>query len=152
MHFNEGKNKRVVTKMSATCHRALKLYAEAFHMTCSEVLYAACRAMFHKQAQVCDVMSGILEECEIPLDKRADRACFGYSCLACKHITACKCGVYKGVVEIGDEFLTHVNPSGAAALQSMQLSAGQRPQSFPQLRSFEEVSATQRDDLVKSLK
>jgi len=151
-HFNEGKNARVVTKMSITCHRALKMYARAFDMTCGEVLYAACRAMFHKQALACDVMAGILIECEIPLDKRADRACFGFSCMTCKHLTACTCGVYKGVVEIKDQYLKAVNPSGAAALQAMQLSAGQRPQSFPQLSSFEEVSATHRDDLVKQEK
>jgi|TARA_R100000084_G_scaffold80662_1_gene37166 hypothetical protein len=151
-HFNEGKNARVGTKMSTTCHRALKMYAKAFHMTCGEVLYAACRAMFHKQALVCDVMSGILDECGIPLDKRADRVCFGFACMPCKHQTACKCGVYKGVVEIEDEFLHCVKPSGAAVLQAMQLSAGQRPQSFPQLSSFVEVSAAQRDDLVNLVK
>ena len=149
--LNEGKNARVVTRMSDTCHQALKMYAKAFHMTCGEVLYAACRAMFHKQALVCDVMSDILDECEIPLDKRADRACYGFSCIACKHQTACKCGVYKGVVEIEDEYLHRVKPSGAAALQAMQISAGQMPQSFPSLEPFDEVSPPHPSELVKPL-
>ena len=134
------KNARVVCKMSYTCLKALKMYAKRFHMRSHEVLYHFTRCGFHKQAQVCGVMREIFEECDIPLDKRADRDCYGFSCMACKHQTACRAGVYKGVVEISDEFLGSVLPSGAAALQSMQLSAGQRPQSFPQLEPFDNVS------------
>ncbi len=133
--LNEGKNQRVVTKMSDTCHQALKMYAEAFHLNVGEVLYSACRVMFHKQAQFCDVVAGIFEECEIPLDKRADRECFGFSCMTCKHQTACRTGIYKGVVEIKDEYLASVNTAGAVALSLMQSHNEQVPQDFPSLNA-----------------
>ena len=147
--LNEGKNQRVVTKMSDTCHQALKMYAEAFHLNVGEVLYSACRMMFHKQAQFCDVVAGIFEECEIPLDKRADRECFGFSCMACKHQTACRTGIYKGVVEIKDEYLPSVNATGAVALSAMQSANGQESQDFP---SLGEKPVTRHRPRVKQLK
>lgn len=139
-HENEGKNARVVCRMSHTCHKALKMYAKTYHMRAHEVLYHFTRCGFHKQALVCNAMQEIFDECGIHIDKRADRDCYGFSCMACKHKTACSAGVYKGVVEISDEFKNSVMPSGAAALQSMQISAGQRPQSFPQLEVFDNNS------------
>ena len=131
--LNEGKNARVVTKMSDTCRKALKMYAAAFGRTSSEVLYEATRCMLHTQAQSCDVTQAVLDNCEIPPDKRVGRPCFGFSCMSCKHEKACRTGVYKGVCEIDEEYIAHVNPVGAASLQSMQKAWGQVPQDYPQL-------------------
>ena len=131
--LNEGKNARVVTKMSETCRKALKMYAAAFGRTSDQVLYEFTRCQLHTQAQICDVAKSILDSCEIPPDKRVGRPCWGHSCMACKHEKACRTGFYKGVCEVDDQYMAAVNPVGAATLQALQTAWGQVPQDFPQL-------------------
>lgn len=150
--LNAGKNARVVTKMSETCRKALKMYAAAFHRTSSEVLYEATRCMLHTQAQTCDVTQAILDNCGIPPDKRVGRPCFGYSCMACKHQTACRTGLYKGVCEIDEEYIAHVNPVGAASLQAMQKAWRQAPQNYPQLPQQKNVPLAHRSAFTRQLK
>ena len=131
--LNQGKNARVVTKMSETCRRALKMYAAAKDRTTDHVLYEFTRCQLHTEAQVDDVTKGILDSCKIPPDKRVGRPCWGFSCMSCKHATACRTGFYKGVCEIDDQYIESVNPVGAATLQALQATWGQKPQDFPQL-------------------
>ena len=130
---NIGKNARVVTKMSETCKKALKMYAEMVGMNMGDVLYECTRIHLHTQAGCCNFITNMFKQLGIPLDKRAGKPCFAHTCLVCKHATACKTGRYDGVVELHDDRLHLVTASGAAALNLIQAEAGQKCQEFPEL-------------------
>lgn len=124
--------KRTVVPMSDDCHAALKQYAAFYGMSMSEVLYNCTRMQFHTQAQHCQFVDDMLDKLDIPLDKRAGKECFSALCFGCKHLTACKTGVYKGVVEMNDKLMKRnpLKPSGKQIVADMQTRHGQRPQFF----------------------
>ena len=122
--------KRVVVQMSDTCHKALKQYAAFYEMTMSEVLYNCARMQFHKQALVCEVVVDMFDKLDIDVDKRSTKPCFSFMCFGCKHATACKVGLYKGVVELEGPCLDNdlVLPNGKTEIAKLQIEAGQEPQ------------------------
>lgn len=92
--------KRIAVSMSDDCAAILKEYAAFFGVTQSEAMYELARASIHNHAINCKKVSSMLEMRDKSLDKRAGKPCYtGYSCLACKHRTACTAGVYKGLYE-----------------------------------------------------
>ena len=99
--------KRVVVQMSDDCHKALKQYAAFYEMTMSEVLYNCTRMQFHTQLGVCTFVEDMFNKLHIAPDKRASKPCFSFMCFSCKHSTACKAGVYKGVVELAGPCMDH---------------------------------------------
>ncbi len=122
--------KRVVVQMSDDCHKALKQYAAFYEMTMSEVLYNCTRMQFHTQLGVCTFVEDMFNKLHIAPDKRASKPCFSFMCFSCKHSTACKAGVYKGVVELAGPCMDHnlVTKNGQEKVSSLQKSAGQYPQ------------------------
>lgn len=122
--------KRVVVQMSDDCHKALKQYAAFYGMTMSEVLYQCTRMQFHTQREKCKYVGGMLDNLDIAPDKRASKPCFSFLCFSCKHLTACKTGLYKGVCEVHDEIFEKdiLTDSGKRALTKLQRSADQLPQ------------------------
>lgn len=122
--------KRVVVQMSDTCHKALKQYAAFYVMTMSEVLYNCTRMQFHKQAMTCEFVDDMFDKLSIDLDKRANKPCFSFLCFGCKYATACKTGLYEGVVRLEGTCLDSdlVTPVGKANINILQIEAGQEPQ------------------------
>lgn len=122
--------KRVVVQMADTCHKALKQYAAFYGMTMSEVLYNCTRMQFHKQASDCEFVEDMFDKLDIDLDKRALKPCFSFLCFGCKHVTACKVGLYKGVVELTGLCVDNdlVTPEGKTKVTKFQIEAGQEPQ------------------------
>jgi len=86
--------------MSDECHAVLKDFANAYNMTMSEVLYECARANIHKMSKDCPYVSHIFKYKQITPDKRLDKSCYGQACFACKHITSCRTGLYKGEFEL----------------------------------------------------
>lgn len=117
--------KRVVVQMSDDCHKALKQYAAFYGMTMSEVLYNCTRMQFHKQKHLCKYVNTLLNQLGIATDKRSYKPCFSFLCFNCKHLTACKTGVYQGLVEFDDDVLAKdlFTEKGKEMLTQLELSA-----------------------------
>ena len=113
--------KRVVVTMSDECHKALKQYAAFYGKTMDEVLYHNTRAAFHKQALVCSVVEDIFRRLGITNDKRQEKPCFGFLCNGCVHSTACRTGVYQGVVVIEERLTELLKETGKSAVSAMQI-------------------------------
>jgi len=112
--------KRVVVTMSDECHKALKQYAAFYGNTMGEVLYHNTRAAFHKQALICNVVEDLFRKLGITNDKRQDKPCFGFMCNACVHSTACRTGVYQGVVVVEDHLAELLKDPGKSLVSAMQ--------------------------------
>ena len=122
--------KRVVVQMSDECHAALKQYAAFYGMPMSEVLYQCTRMQLHTQRQYCEYTDNVLRNLGIKSDKRANKPCFDFRCFNCKHVTACKAGLYEGVTVFREEIFERdvLTKKGVKALIDLQRSAGQKPQ------------------------
>ena len=143
--------KRVVVQMSDECHSALKQYAAFYDMTMSEVLYNCTRMQFHSQSLGCQFVENMLDKLQINLDKRASKECFSFLCFSCKHMTACKTGYYKGVVEFEDTYVKRdaIKPVGKKFVSEMQMRHGQQPQwTKDQWPEEDEGTATHISDLA----
>ena len=92
--------KKVQVQMSDQCHAMLKDYANAWDMTMSEVLYEATRCLMHKSCDSCAFIEHMFKYREITQDKRVSKSCYGHRCFACKHVTACRTGIYKDDFEM----------------------------------------------------
>lgn len=86
--------------MSDHCHSVLKVYANAFDMTMSEVLYESTRHHIHKSSLSCGFVRSLFQWKKVIRDKRLTKPCYGFPCFGCNNVTACKTGVYKGTYEI----------------------------------------------------
>ena len=122
--------KRVVVQMSDACHKALKQYAAFYDTTMSQVLYNCTRMQFHKQAEVCEFVDDMFDKLDIEIDKRAAKPCFSYMCFGCQRLTACKTGLYDGVVVLSKTCIDNdlVTEAGKYKIAQLQKSAGQEPQ------------------------
>ncbi len=122
--------KRVVVQMSDECHIALKQYAAFYGMTMGEVLYAAARKSFHKQAKFCLFLQGVFKNLGITRDKRCNKQCCGFLCHMCTKETACTAGVYEGAVEVDQKFMRFITEEGRACINQMQEAYDQPCQTF----------------------
>lgn len=95
--------KKVQVQMSDQCHAMLKDYANAWNMTMSEVLYEATRCAMHKNSESCSFIEHMFKYRQIAQDKRVPKSCYGHRCFACKHVTACRTGIYKNEFEMSPE-------------------------------------------------
>ena len=122
--------KRVVVQMSDECHAALKQYAAFYGMPMTEVLYQCTRMQLHTQRQYCEYTEDLLNKLHISKDKRAGKPCFSFMCFNCKHLTACKAGLYEGVTEFREEILERglLNEQGKQKLTLLQRGWGQKAQ------------------------
>ena len=122
--------KRVVVQMSDECHAALKQYAAFYGMPMSEVLYQCTRMQLHTQRQYCTYTEDLLSKLGITKDKRAGKPCFSFMCFNCKHLTACKAGLYDGVTEFREEILERdlLTEEGKQKLTILQRGWGQKAQ------------------------
>ena len=95
--------KKVQVQMSDECHAILKDFANAWGLTMSEVLYESTRCHIHKFSETCPYVSDLFKYKQITKDKRLTKSCYGQACFACKHITSCRTGIYKGEYELAKE-------------------------------------------------
>ena len=118
--------KRVVVQMSDDCHKVLKAYAAFYDMTMSEVLYGCTRMQLHNQLDTCEFVEDVFKKLSIAQDKRALKPCFSYLCFSCKHATACRAGIYEGVVELTGPCIDHnlVTQWGQDKITAMQEESG----------------------------
>ena len=84
--------------------RAIKLYAETWGVTISDVLKSAALQHVNQHALCCKKVKSVLESIDFTYDKRASKSCFGFPCRACRHSTACRTGIYEGAWEIAPQF------------------------------------------------
>jgi len=96
--------KRVVVQLSDQDAQVLKLYAAKWGLTLSQALEEMSRSHIHGQAATCTFSRDLLNNEDVPIDKRAGKECFGFACRVCAHTTACRCGVYQGYWEIDDRY------------------------------------------------
>ena len=85
--------KKVQVQMSDECHSILKSYAAFFGLTMSEVLYQFTRQEVQQHAVHCKYVSQLIESHDVPIDKRVDKPCWGFSCLVCAHSAKCITGL-----------------------------------------------------------
>jgi len=95
--------------MPEKCHALLKDYANAFDMTMSEVMYESMRCFVHKHSDCCGYISALFTFRKIVADKRLTKECYGHGCFACKHLVACKTGIYQGNWEMSPKVKEYIN-------------------------------------------
>ena len=127
-----GKTERVQVKMTPECKAVLKSYAETYGMTLDQVLYRCTRLNFHRQAAFCDLMEGMMDLQGIKPEGGHDKPCYGFLCNNCEKETACRAGVYDGVIDFKQKLRRFVKPHGIELIHAMQKAAGQPCQEFPQ--------------------
>ena len=110
----------VQVKMSDECHKALKQHAAFLGVPMGELLYRFARFGFHEQAHCCTWMKSTLSHLSIQLDKGSDKPCFGFRCNACTNRTACRTGVYKGLMQIPEHLKHTLTPHGLAVMEEME--------------------------------
>lgn len=127
-----GKTERVQVKMTPECKAVLKSYAETYGMTLDTVLYRCTRTNFHRQANFCDLMEGMMDLQGIKPEGGHDKPCYGFLCNNCEKETACRARIYDGVIDFKEKLRRFVKPHGVAVIHSIQRAAGQPCQEFPQ--------------------
>ena len=122
--------KRVVVSMPDDCHRALKQYAAFMGINMGDVIYELCKSQLHKQALSCEFTSDVLNKTGVELDKRVQKPCYGWRCLACTEEKACRVGIYGGVHLLPDKLLKSglATKYGMRELDKLQIDSGQTPQ------------------------
>ena len=85
--------KKAQVQMSDEFHSVLKSYAAFVGLTMSEVLYQFAHQEIQQQAVHCKFVKQLIESRDIPIDKRVDKPCWGFSCLVCDHTIKCKTGL-----------------------------------------------------------
>jgi hypothetical protein len=88
--------------------RAVKLYADTWDITISDVLKSAALQHVNQHALCCKKVNAVLESIDFTPDKRASKSCYGFPCRACKHTTACRTGIYEGEWEIEPKYEHYV--------------------------------------------
>jgi len=102
--------KRLVLTVPDEIAVLMKRYADYKNNTISNVCIELIKANIHKQAYVCKVIDGILEDLNIPIDKRAHKNCYGYACASCKHIDKCRVGLFDGSYEVTEDCAKNLKP------------------------------------------
>lgn len=100
--------KRLQVALTTEEARAIKLYAETWGVTISEVLKSAALQHVNQHALCCKKVKAVLESIDFTHDKRASKNCFGFPCRACKHTMACRTGIYEGEWEIEPKYEHYV--------------------------------------------
>lgn len=98
-------DKYVNVRMSEECHALLKEYAAFYEVPMGQVLYDFTRKELHNSALVCKKVESILVDREKPLDKRANKPCWGHGCYCCAKRVACQTGQYDGLIEVSPEYV-----------------------------------------------
>ena len=113
MHFFRAPSmKRIVVTLTDTDARLVKQYATFWDMTQSEFLAEATRSHIHGSALRCVFSRDLLANEKVPVDKRADRPCFGYACRCCAHTAKCRAGLYDGSWEPDVRYKHLLIPNG----------------------------------------
>lgn len=102
--------KRLVLTVPDEMASLMKRYANYKNNTISNVCIELIKANIHKQAYVCKIIDGILEDLNIPIDKRAHKNCYGYACASCKHIDKCRVGLFDGSYEVTEDCAKNLKP------------------------------------------
>lgn len=104
--------KRLQVTLTPEEAQAVKLYADTWGVTISEVLKSAALQHVNQHALCCKKVESVLASMDFTPDKRAAKSCYGFPCRACNHTTACRTGIYEGEWEIAPQY-EHYVPSGA---------------------------------------
>ena len=119
---------RVTVTMTRRQLKALKQYSSFFGRTQSEVLSDTLSFYLQSYAKTCLLMQDVFSKLKIATDKRAHKDCFGYRCHQCTNNTACRTGLYDGVVRVSENCRELMTIEGKKKLQAFQLANGQTPQ------------------------
>ena len=90
--------KKVLVTMSDECHSVLKQYAAFVGKTMSEVMYDFARQEIHNHQMLCKRVTAIRNNQDV--DKRTQKACWGFRCYRCKHADRCRVGMHEGLFEL----------------------------------------------------
>lgn len=96
-------DKRIAVTMNEECAAIFKEYCSFFKISQSDALYLFAKAAMQNHAYHCRKVDSIFTLRQQKLDKRAGKACFGFSCLSCAHTTRCTAGLYEGLFEVSAE-------------------------------------------------
>jgi len=96
--------KRLQVTLTTEEAQAIKLYAETWGVTISEVLKSAALQHVNQHALCCKKVDSVLASMDFTPDKRAGKSCYGFPCRACNHVTACRTGIYEGTWEIAPQY------------------------------------------------
>ena len=90
--------KKILVNVQESCHSIVKAYAGRFGKTMSEVILDFARSNIMKHASVCNITNSIVGfNTNVKRDKRSDKACWGYMCMACREKDRCLVGKYQGL-------------------------------------------------------
>ena len=128
----KGQEKTVNVKMPKRCHQVVQVLKAQYEVPMGDLMYYPARHEIHKQAASgCRYMLGVLKTHGIPLDKNAEKDCYGWRCKNCIHQPACNVGRYDGVFEIDEEMFNMYGTAKAAEMiVELQRKNGQEPQKF----------------------
>ena len=96
--------KRLQVVLTEEEAKAIKLYADTWDTTISEVLKSAALQHVNQHALCCKKVTSVLQSVEFTADKRAHKNCYGFACRACNHVAMCRTGLYEGFFEIAPQF------------------------------------------------
>ena len=88
--------KRLQVVLTEEEAKAIKLYADTWDTTISEVLKSAALQHVNQHALCCKKVTSVLKSVEFTADKRAHKNCYGFACRACNHVAMCRTGLYEG--------------------------------------------------------
>lgn len=96
-------DKRIAVTMDEDCAAILKEYCSFFKISQSDALYLFAKSAVQNHAFHCKKVESIFELRQKKLDKRANKACFGFLCLSCAHTSRCTAGLHDGLFEVCSE-------------------------------------------------
>ena len=100
--------------------------------TLSEYLNHTVRQTIHAAATNCDYIEDLMKQHGVPIDKGAEKPCFGAICQCCTQRIPCRTGLYEGVIVFREEYKGDVKPKACDWIQGLQQAYEQEVQSFPQ--------------------
>ena len=101
--------KKVQVQLDDSFHSLLKDYANAWGMTMSEVCAEAVKSYMHKHSKCCGYINSLFVFKKVKPDPRTEKECYGHGCFACKHTTACRCGLHSGAWEMDESKLSYID-------------------------------------------
>ena len=102
--------KRLVLTVPDEMALLMKRYAQLKQKTISNICCELLKANIHRQAYVCTAVDEILQDLDIPMDKRAHKNCFGFACWSCKHADKCRVGMHMDGYEVAPECAKYLKP------------------------------------------
>ena len=101
--FLEALSKKIQVQMSDEYHAVLKAYAGFMGKSLGSVLFMFTKQELHHQSRHCKFVDGLLKAQQVQLDKRINKPCWGWKCMACAHLSMCMIGKNENLFEPSDK-------------------------------------------------